>query len=186
MRSEKNRASIQLFRKLRFGPYRRRDWRSYYPDLRFFGPEDFVLHHGRYWRGQPLPENYRAGKMGRCGINATRLARRRADLIFVEGYAVPFNPVGTELLGPLGHAWVVDGEGRVIDPTWPAGAREYFGVPFRHAYVARLCAKSPQSTLIERWREEFPLLRKGMGLPTRVWKESRFDGGFPLKGGPSA
>jgi hypothetical protein len=147
----------------------KRGWRTHCLeyDWKFNGPHPFVLQHGKGWRGQPLPSGYRLCKLRRCGFNSTRLALRRPDLVYVEGYAL------TDHYTYVGHSWVVDQAGNVIDVTWPNGSREYFGVPFRHDYVARVCATGPQHTLIERWPEGFPLLRKG--VRTREWRETRFD-----------
>lgn len=60
-----------------------------------------------------------------CFQNATLAALSHPDqLVYVEGYAV-----SATLPIPLPHAWLVDGEGNVIDPTWPDGS-EYFGIRF--------------------------------------------------------
>ena len=48
----------------------------------------------------------------------------------------------------------------MIDPTWPEGGSEYFGVPFRTDYVRGIGKGRPISTLLDRYWDKFPLLRK--------------------------
>ncbi len=181
--SKRNQETIR--RRKRGGIYHgfhgRKDWRAsaLQRDWRFYGPEDFVLHHGRCWKPQPLPPGYRIGKLGDCGRNACRLALRRPDLTYVEGYAIAKQMASWE--NYLGHSWVVDQERRVIDPTWPEGGVEYFGVPFETSYVASICKKSPTPTLIERWWDDFPLLRVP-GTRPKAWYSKRFD--HPMGPGP--
>jgi hypothetical protein len=67
----------------------------------------------------------------------------------------------------------VDRDGGVIDVTWADGAQEYFGVPFCPAYLRAVCPRGPRETLLDRWRDGFPLLRAGTRV--REWKETRFD-----------
>lgn len=64
------------------------------------------------------------GPMGECFRNAAWLSRT-SKLHYVEGYAV----ASARLSLPLPHAWCVDDEGRVYDPTWAEG-RAYYGVVF--------------------------------------------------------
>lgn len=87
------------------------------------GTTKFVLENGSVM-GEFSPEHadFPRGAMGDCYMNAGREIHRRSDLRYVEGYAVP----GTVPM-PMMHAWLVDAEGRVIDPTWPDGVA-YYGV----------------------------------------------------------
>lgn len=74
----------------------------------------FLMKHGRHWLGAPLPKGTRQGMMKNCYRNSQNLvlSSRNQDehLIYVEGYAT----ARTVPIAVL-HAWVVDGEGRVID-----------------------------------------------------------------------
>jgi len=87
----------------------------------------FVERHGRFFEPQAFPKSYRRGKLSLCFANSYRMAIRH-KLTYVEGYA----------LGETGmchlHAWCIDTEGRVLDPTWRT-ADAYFGIPFQTRYL---------------------------------------------------
>ena len=90
---------------------------------RFSAPAKFILEHGYFYdEMSPLHASFKRGALGDCYMNAGRAAWDNPDLRYVEGYAVP----GTVAF-PMMHAWLIDLDGRVIDPTWANGAA-YFGV----------------------------------------------------------
>jgi hypothetical protein len=157
-----------------------KDWLKYWEeeDWRFLGTEDFVLEYGRYWSPQKLPSGYKLMKLGLCGQNSSRLALKNHDITYVEGFAEPYNWYGRQLY--LGHSWVVDPAGRVIDVTWPEGGKEYFGVPFETDFLRKIGKGKPVNTLLDRWREGFPLLRK-LGTAPAKWYSKRFVGPHGLK-----
>src|ERR1700686_2108635 len=68
--------------------------------------------------------------MGMCYQEAGHAALGDHRLTYVEGY-VSVHGV------PIHHAWTVDEEGRVHDPTLKdgAGVKGYFGVPFKTGYL---------------------------------------------------
>src|SRR5579872_572248 len=102
----------------------------------------FVERHGRFFQPQFLPRWIRRGRFGVCFANAFRLLMRH-DMIYVEGYAIS---TGSSM-GNL-HAWCVDRDGNVYDPTWKNGDA-YFGIPFKSEYVKSVIAER-----IERLGEE--------------------------------
>src|SRR4051812_11840003 len=85
--------------------------------------------YGKQFNNQPLPKRYRRMRAQDCYFNAFRLLSRDPEtLTYCEGL---LSPATIET-----HAWVVDREGNVIDPTWQFDAtREYVGIPFRSDYV---------------------------------------------------
>lgn len=92
----------------------------------------------------------RLGKMKQCFRNALELAIS-SDLIYCEGYAF-----GAVI--PVLHAWCLDLNGNVIDPTWESG-KEYVGVPFDTDYVVAFTDKyAVYDSVIENWRGHWPLL----------------------------
>lgn len=100
------------------------------------GYEAFVLEHGRVFKSQALPKRFKRGKLGLCFMNAAKLMQDTyAELYYVEGWA--------SNIIPMHHAWVVDSDGNVIDPTWSEPeSRVYFGVPFKQGYLTRVLVLS--------------------------------------------
>ena len=106
------------------------------PGIRYPSFEDLLLGEGREWTPADLPPDVRPMKMKECFRNAFVLAESRPDLTYVEGFA--------SCIIPCHHAWTVDQEGRVVDPTWLPRkgsdweGRSYFGVPFDLDYLRRV------------------------------------------------
>jgi hypothetical protein len=71
------------------------------------------------WRGTPKA----------CYANAQYLVKRRPGWRYVEGYATA--------LVPIEHAWCLNPDGQVIDPTLEQ-ASDYFGVAIDMAVVRRI------------------------------------------------
>lgn len=97
-------------------------------------PNDFLLDNGRdYAIGQfsfSLPRQ----EAQACFANATHLAVDMPHLTYVEGKVACFGV-------PLDHAWCIDQEGLVVDPTIRDGhdghISGYFGIAFRTDYVRK-------------------------------------------------
>lgn len=92
--------------------------------------ERMLLTCGQEWT--PAPFVGKLGKQGMCFQNAGELCLSSGGrLRYVEGLAMSVIPVH--------HAWCVDREDRVVDPTWRSPKveveREYFGVAFEHGDV---------------------------------------------------
>lgn len=97
--------------------------------------EDFLLRNGRYFTAGPKPPEVPWGMLKQCYRNATSLAVDDPRYTYVEGYA--FSGIVA-----VQHAWVVTGEGVVVDNTWkpssfalPLEQWVYFGIPFRERYL---------------------------------------------------
>ena len=69
------------------------------------------------------------GKMGKCFSNAQRMAHTTSygRLRYFEGCATPHSSEGNGQESHA-HAWCVDEQGRVLDPTWKAPTATYSGV----------------------------------------------------------
>jgi hypothetical protein len=111
---------------------------------------EFVLRHGKFHEPQWLPDLYELHAPNSCFGNATLLAVTHR-LRYVEGFAMP-----AQSNYVAHHAWCLDDDARVIDPTWGFG-RAYFGVVFDRAFACRLVGRVPNA----------------MGLTANVWWESR-------------
>lgn len=88
----------------------------------------YLLEHGQFFTPEPrLRKPYRKMPDKMCWRNATFMVQQYADLRYVEGLAVS--------MFPTPHAWVTNGDGAAIDPTWTKRTKDktypplaYFGV----------------------------------------------------------
>lgn len=93
--------------------------------------EGFLLEHGQHF---PHDEDSLRGDapLGECYRNAANLALSSPGLTYAEGI-VTIHGV------PIQHAWTIDGDGRVVDPTFgrtqASYTGEYYGVPVRSDYL---------------------------------------------------
>ncbi len=117
-------------------------------------PYEYVLQNGRPYPQREMPDKYRKLKPTRSGCfnSAFRLAKKNPELRYVEGYALA--PLGIVVL----HAWCVDSDGRVIDRTW-GNDGWYYGVTFDLKFVQRVRERTHHISVIDNWKEHFPLLR---------------------------
>ena len=106
-----------------------------------FGPHlmtDFMLTYGRDYRVGPNSYAGRRGTPKLCYMNAAHLALDNTAMTYVEG-KITVHGV------PIDHAWCVDSDGIVVDPTIVPDAdgtasrrvNDYFGVPFETAYLRK-------------------------------------------------
>jgi len=130
--------------------------------FKWFGVEELLLKEGCSFAPAPLPKGVRRGVAKQCYMNAARVALRRDDLVYCEGYAVAARvPI------PLAHAWLCDRQGRAIDPTWKEGIA-YLGVPIKKAFLRKQLARTGHyGILMDAWVEGWPMLK----MKPRVWKE---------------
>lgn len=92
--------------------------------------EQFCLTYGRKWETvstDPLEH----GRRRMCFMNAAHLVERSRELVYVEGYACPWELITVH------HAWCLAGK-EIVDPTWqnPPTA-DYWGVPFSTEFLLR-------------------------------------------------
>jgi len=152
----------------------------------FASQEGLVLKHGN---AMPVSDfRVHRGPMKKCFMNAQKLMThnrslpsrgRRVMKVFryCEGYAIkdglPF---------PVLHAWCIDEDGAVVDPTWQPTKRQvdkglaprvgYFGIVFKDEYVwNRQLVTERYTSLIDDY-PTFPLLTE-RGLLKKVTLEYR-------------
>jgi len=120
-------------------------------ELKYVGIEDLVLQHGIHCKPFTFPANYERGKLKECYNNALDLALAHPNLTYVEGYAMGVIPTP--------HAWCVDSQLNVYDPTWKADyGQRYFGIPFKTRFVLDTVMAKGTYGVLENWEQKFPLL----------------------------
>lgn len=99
----------------------------------YMGVAAFLLKHGKEYTATPASFKGRRMKAKACYRNALLKVVKDPSLTYVEGYITCFDI-------PIVHAWCIDKEGNVIDPTLDGKhiGMDYFGVPFKGKYVASL------------------------------------------------
>ena len=120
-------------------------------DHKYCCAEDFVLQNGQLYVPKPflLDTTHRTPK--ECFCNATHLALE-TGLTYVEGFA--FRII------PFLHAWCVDDDGNVYDPTLQdSDTVEYYGVKFDIDFVLETVEDKGTYGVIDNWERRFPLLR---------------------------
>jgi len=97
-------------------------------------PTQFLVDHGVDYKIGPDSFALPRGEIKQCYMNATHLALDDPDLTYVEG-KVFCHGIGID------HAWCVDDEGFVHDPTIQDNddghISDYIGVPFNTAYLRK-------------------------------------------------
>jgi len=120
------------------------------PKLKYICTEDFVLQNGRPFEFRPLPKHIAPMEMKECYRNSFQTLIDNHDLTYCEGFA-------TSGILPVLHAFLVDMEGYVVDPTWTDGI-DYYGVPFKREFVISQTIKQETYGLIDNWSMGYPLL----------------------------
>ena len=115
---------------------------------------DFMLEHGREYAFSAKSYEGPRGEPKQCYANATHLALRNRSLTYVEGKVFIFG-IGID------HAWCVDADGNVVDPTLAIdGGTEfgkldringYFGVPLKADYVRKATLWNRVYGLLDLW-----------------------------------
>lgn len=122
--------------------------------------EELVLDCGIEMSYAPLPENIDRGSPKNCYYNCLELLREHPDLTYCEGYAQ-----SEDLPLPLFHAWLVDEDGLVVDPTWKSGDA-YFGIWFNTKWFIDLLVSRNRNDCLavfeSNYMEDYSLLKEGI------------------------
>jgi hypothetical protein len=109
-------------------------------------PERFMLEHGRVFTVTPKTFLGPRGTPKECYSNSAKRSQRSRSpkLTYAEGYVYSFGI-------PIPHAFVVDDDGNVIDPTLKIdeeAERHYFGLAFDRGYHKVALLKSTYYSLL--------------------------------------
>lgn len=67
---------------------------------------------------------------------------------------------------PLFHAWLIDEDGNVVDPTWNDDTAVYLGIPFNTKWFIDLLISRDRKDCLaifeSNYMEKFSLLKKGL------------------------
>lgn len=133
-------------------------------DWAFKGFEDLVLAHGRFMPYKGLPESIEPTPIKECFSNSQDLVFSNPKLSYVEGYVTH-----ERLPLVIPHAWTLNEEGSVIDPTWRLEGGTYFGIALNKAWLLDFLGdriakgKDNHRAVFEgNYQEGFSLLREGL------------------------
>jgi hypothetical protein len=110
----------------------------------------FMLQHGRDYAIGPHTFSLPRGEPKACFKNSTHLALELPHMTYVEGKVGVFGVL-------IEHAWCVDEEGVVVDPTLDRASTDgtfdrigpYFGVPFRTDYLRKAILRNKSYGLLD-------------------------------------
>jgi len=108
---------------------------------KYYGSYDVIIKEGSFFNlpenKNPRPPDVNKGKDKECYANAARLALYNPEYIYVEGIASP------EFMNfPILHAWCIDKNGNVVDPTWKTLGSVYYGIPFSTDFLRQTILKT--------------------------------------------
>lgn len=93
-----------------------------------------VRDHGVQFDPKPRPGHLRKRHDRMCFRNAIEYVAEHPDCTYVEGIAI----ASYDLPFATTHGWVRQPDGTMLDLTWEPVGVEYFGIPFKWSYVARV------------------------------------------------
>ena len=124
---------------------------------------DFLLKNGSGWRADPDSDPKTAsgaGSFRQAGLIALLVHR----WTYAEGFACRPGSF------PVPHAWLVDAEGELADPSWRSTkGTEYFGVPVKPEFLGRQLLTQDYYRLLDFWGGPSPLLTSAK----RIWVAGR-------------
>lgn len=120
--------------------------------------EDLVVAHGTLYTdvATRLPKGMRWGGQQKCFRNAYERAAHHGYL-YVEGFAASIG-----CCFAAHHAWLVDGNGTVIDPTpnWRGVGAAYMGIAFNLEYVREVIVARGIYGVLDNYQQNHPLLKR--------------------------
>lgn len=87
------------------------------------------------------------GELGQCFENSLELLTTHPELHYTEGFAND-----DDMIFAVPHAWLIDDEGRVFDPTWASRGylnSAYFGIVLTTEFVMEIVEKTNYCGILE-------------------------------------
>lgn len=132
------------------------------PGWKFSCYEEIYLEYGIFMEPRVAPKELKS-EPSYCYYNCQQIIRKRKykNLTYVEGYAIAQN-----VSIPINHAWLLDGDGYAIDPTWRETGLLYFGIPLNNSWVKSFLKARRRaddlSVFTGNYLEDFSLLKDGL------------------------
>jgi len=119
--------------------------------------EALVLDYGIIFNKQIKPSSIK-GKPSLYYQNCYEIMCDNPDLHYCEGFAVH-----EKLPLPLTHAWLINNESEVIDPTWlDRGETAYLGVVFNKSFITKRLIQTQSFAVIESdYKQDYKMLKNG-------------------------
>lgn len=117
-----------------------------------------VLENGLPFLKRIKPSPFR-GEPKSCYQNCTSALLRYPELSYCEGFAI-----SNEVAFVIAHAWLVDDNSQVIDPTWNENYVDptYFGVVFTREFVGKVALKTKQYGILDNYYvDRYQILQEG-------------------------
>ncbi|MGW4369753.1 hypothetical protein ACWEKT_29300 [Nocardia takedensis] len=129
------------------------------PDWVYRSAYHLLLDQGRFFTPAVRPRGIVKMIDRLCYRNAVATAREHDGLVYAEGFGCSSWAAGI----PIAHAWCVEPDGTVIDPTWEHSAQVYYGLAVTDP---ALWPDDGEGLLSDPRRCEL-LLREGLSVDTR-------------------
>lgn len=124
------------------------------PEFKYYSIEDFVLQQGRIFEATERPSNMQKKEDRQCFMNCFQILLSSKKYEYAEGFAMG--------LIPTLHAWLVDKDGKAVDPTWAKPGCAYYGVVLPRELVIRSTYDRGRYGVLDNWEQDWPILRKGL------------------------
>lgn len=127
--------------------------------FRYKSNQRLILEHGKPFLTRVEPTPFK-GEQGHCFQNCFEILLAHPELSYCEGFATDNN-----ILLALPHAWLINENLQVIDPTWideKSTGSVYFGVVFNKSFVTDIAKKTKHYGILDTdYLNGYQLLREG-------------------------
>ena len=117
-----------------------------------------ILENGLPFLTMSKPSPFK-GEPKSCYQNCTSALLKYPELSYCEGFAI-----SKEVSFTIAHAWLIDNNSQVIDPTWNEDYTEstYFGVVFTNDFVRKIALKTKHYGILENYYvDKYQILQQG-------------------------